>query len=314
MKPTITWYRNRELRAYKIPDSVDEALGPVATYHIEPNDEVQSHATTPNLDCAVYTTRNKVTCVGQDGGPLWCYNLEPHTPERLPRTECIFSLDGNLLWLYRPDAMTDRGPDRLVVLLASTGETVAQAELDTVGQAAQFVQHPDGRHVMLDVGEGQDGVKLFLAALADSGGIDLHSYGWDDRALIDIAPNGQCFMTVDHGRYDVAFHTFPSGEEILRLPITAFGYEDDEEDKEDDSFVDWGGGFLNADIAVVVITGELNDEEWYHYYQVDLRTGKPLGRFEAHSTEIDGFQALGDGTWIASDFNGNPVRHLSYSQ
>lgn len=320
MKPAITRYRNRELRAYKIPDSVDEALGPVVTYRVEPNDKVQSHAATPNLDRAVYTTRNKVTCVGQGSSLLWSYNLEPHTSEPLPRTECIFSLDGDLLWLYRPDAMTDRGPDRIVVLLASTGEVVAQAELDTVGQGAQFVQHPDGRHVMLDVGEGQDGAKLFLATLTDSGGIDLHSYGWDDRALIDIAPNGQCFMTVDHGRDDVAFHAFPSGEEILRLPTTAFGYEDDEdveyveEDEEEDSFVDWGGGFLNADIAVVVITGELDDGEWYHYYKVDLPAGESLGRFEAYSTKIDDFKPLGDGTWVASDLNGNPVRHLSSSQ
>jgi hypothetical protein len=303
MKHAITRYRNGELRAYQIPEGVDQPLGPVVTYLIEPDDEVQSHAAAPNLDRAIYTTRNQVTCVGQDGGLLWRYELEPHTSERLPSTTCIFSLDGTWVWLYRPDAMSDRGPDLLVVLGADTGEVAAQVELDTVGQAAQFVQHLDGRHIMLDVGEGQDGVRLFLASLNDGGGIDLHSYGWDDRALIDIAPSGQCFMTVDHGRCDVAFHTFPSGEEVLRVPIEDSGYE------YGDEFIDWNGGFLNADIAVIVITGELNDEEWYHYYEVDLRSGKPLGRFEAHFSKIDGFQSLGGGTWIVSDLNGDPVRH-----
>lgn len=305
MKPVITRYRHKELRAYQVPSSVDKPLGPVATYRVEPNEEVQSHAAAPNLDRAVYTTRNKVTCVDQDGGLQWCYELEPHTSERLPRTECIFSLDGTWVWLYRPDAMMDRGPDLLVVLLARTGELVAQEELNTVGQGAQLVQHPDGRHILLEVGEGQDGVIIFLAELTDSSGIKMHSYGWDDRTLIDIAPNGQLFMTVDHGQEDVIFHEFPSGEEVLQLPITAFGYE------YGDSFVHWTGGFLSTDIAVVAIAGELDDKEWHHYYKVDLRTGEPLGRFGAQSTEINGFETLGDGTWIASDSNGNPVRHLS---
>lgn len=211
-------------------------------------------------------------------------------------------LGGTWVWLYRPDAVSDRGPDLLVVLRADTGEVVAQVELDTVGQAAQFVQHPDGSHVMLNVDEGQDGVKLFLVSLND-GGIDLHSYEWEDRALIDIAPNGQCFMTVDHGRSDFAFHTFPSGEEMLSLPVEAFSYE------YGDEFIDWNGGFLNADFAVIVITGEVNDKEWHQYYKVDLRTGKSLGRFEAHSSEIDSFQTLSDDTWIVSDLNGDPVCH-----
>lgn len=302
MKPAITRYRDGELRAYQIPESVDKPLEPVVTYRIEPDDKVQSHAAAPNLNCAVYTTRNKVICVSQNGGLLWRYELEPHTSERLPRTACIFSLDGRWVWLYRPDAMSDRGPDLLVSLRADTGEVVAQVELDTIGQAAQFVQHPDGRHIMLDVGEGQDGVRLFLASLNDGGGIDLHSYGWEDRALIDIAPNGQCFMTVDHGRCDVAFHAFPSGEEVLQLPIEAFGYE------YGDEFIDWNGGFLNADVAVIMITGELHDEEWHHYYKVSLRTGKSLGRFEVQSSEIGSCQTLGDNTWIVSDLNGEPVR------
>jgi hypothetical protein len=303
MKPAITRYRNGELRAYQIPDSIDNPLGPVVTYRIESDDEVQSHAAAPNLDRAVYTTRNKVECLSQNGGILWRYELEPHTPERLPRTACIFSLDGAWLWLYRPDAMSDRGPDLLVVLRADTGEVVAQVELDTVGQGAQFMQHPDGRHIMLDVGEGQDGVKIFLASLNNGGGIDLHSYEWDDRALIDVAPNGQCFMTVDHGRLDVAFHAFPSGEEVLRLPVEDFVSECGDE------FIDWSGGFLNTDIATIVITGELNDEEWHHYYKADLRTGESLGRFEAHCSEIDSFQTLGDDSWIVSDLNCDPVRY-----
>jgi hypothetical protein len=303
MKPAITRYLNGELRAYQVPSTVDEPLGPVATYRIEPEDEeVLSHAAAPDLNRAVFTTCNKAICIGQDGGMLWRYEFEPHTTQDFPRTACIFSLDGTWVWLYRPDAMTSRGPDLLVVLRADTGEVVARAELDSVGQGAELVQHPDGRHVMLDVGEGQDGVKLFLAALTD-GGIDLRSYGWDDQVLVDIAPGGWFFMTIDDCRSDVAFRAFPSGEVVLHLPITAFGYEDD------DSLMDWNGGFLSPDIAVVTITGELDNKSWHHHYKVNLRTGKPLDRFEAHSRDSYDLKTLGDGTWIVSDLDGNPIRH-----
>lgn len=52
--------------------------------------------------------------------------------------------------------MAYRGPDMLVVLRADTGEEVAKAELDSVGQAAYLTTHPDRRHVLLDIGEGQE--------------------------------------------------------------------------------------------------------------------------------------------------------------
>ncbi|KAJ5678633.1 hypothetical protein N7462_006877 [Penicillium macrosclerotiorum] len=312
MKPAIASCRDGELHVYQIPNILDQPV-PVTVYPIEADEEVLSQAAAPDLIRIVYSTRNKMRCLGQDGGLLWCYDISPHTTERLPRTECIFSLDGLFVWLYRPDAMTSRGPDRLVVLRADTGEVVAQVELDTVGQGGLLVPHSDGRHVMFDVGEGQDGVRLFCAALADSG-INLYSYPWDDRALIDIASDGQLFMTVDHGRYDVAFHAFPSGEVVRKLSVTALGsgnYDDDDDgddDEDDPPLIDWSGGFLNSDIAVVVITGELDDKEWHHYYEVDLRTGKPLGRFDAHVREGDNFIPLGDGTWIVSGLNGHPQR------
>ena len=142
MKPTITRYLDGELRAYQIPGIVDKPPGPLVTYRIEPDDEVLSHAAAPDLERAVYTTRNKAICIGQDSDLLWLYELKPHTTQSLTRTECIFSLDGTLVWLYRPDAMTSRGPDLLVVLRADTGEVVAQKELDSVGQGPSSYNIP----------------------------------------------------------------------------------------------------------------------------------------------------------------------------
>jgi hypothetical protein len=305
MKLTTTRYLHGEIRAYHVSGSVWGPLEPSATYRVECSDKELNHAVAPNLDRAVYTTSHSVVCISQNGDLLWHYDLEPRSIQRYLRDpRCMFSLDGAWVWVYRPDAMADRGPDILVVLRADTGEEVARTELDSVGEGAELVLHPDGRHILLDVGEGQDGVKLYRAAFTGDD-IDLHSYGWDDRFLLDVAPDGQWFMTVDHGRHDVAFHDCLSGEVVLRIPIEAFGYE---YFGDDEAGMDWNGGFLNADIAVVTIAGEKDDEEWHRHYSIDLRTGTPRGHFEAYSRDNYDFEPLGDGTWVVSGPDGNAVR------
>lgn len=108
-------------------------------------------------------------------------------------------------------------------------------------------------------------------------------------------------MTVNHSQADVAFHVFPEGQEVLRLPVAAFGYHDDK------LFIDWSGGFLYRDIAIVTIMGVTNDEEWRHHHRVNLRTASLLGRFEPKSDGCD-FEPLGNGAWIFSKPDSNPVR------
>ena len=77
---------------------------------------------------------------------------------------------------------------------------------------------------------------------------------------------------------------------------------------DDEAGAHWTGGFLNADIAIVTIVGEKDDKEWHCHYSIDLRTGTPLGRFEAHSRDREDFEPLGDGTWIVSGPDGSPIR------
>ncbi len=76
------------------------------------------------------------------------------------------------------------------------------------------------------------------------------TYPWSDRCLIDLAPDGQQFMTVDHGTADVSFHRHPGGEVLFTLPVEAFGYDPEE------TFMEWNGGYLTSDLAVVTLGGE----------------------------------------------------------
>ena len=307
MKLTTARYHDGEIRAYPTSGNADGPLEPVATYLVQSDDKILGHTVAPDLDRAAYATYDHVMCIGRDGQTLWCYEFKPRSASRgVHNPNCVFSLDRNWVWVYRADAMADRGPDMLVVLRATTGEEVANAELDSVGQGGLFALHPDGRQVLLDVGEGQDGVKFYLAALRSENAnfhLDLHSFGWNDRCLLDLAPDGRSFMTVDHGRFDVAFHTFPDGEELQRLSIQDLGYDYDE------SSTGYNGGFLSPDIAMFTVTGEADNKEWYHYYKVSPHTGQLLGPLVGDSLDNEDFEALGDGTWISFGPDGNAVRH-----
>lgn len=306
MKLTATRYLPGKIHAYNVSRSVCGSLDPETIYRVDSSDKHLNHAVAPNLNQLVYATSHSVVCISRNSETLWQYDLEPRSTQRhLRDCSCVFSQDGTWVWVYRPDAMADRGPDILVVLRADTGQEVARTILGSVGEGAQLVLHPDGRHVLLDVGEGQDGVKMYRAAFTGES-IDLHSYGWEDRVLIDMAPDGQSFMTVDHGRYDVAFHAFLSGEVVMRIPIEAFGHE---YFGEDEAGMDWNGGFLNPDIAVATIAGEKDDKEWHRHYSIDLRTGTSCHRFEAYSRDNHDFEPLGDGTWIVSGPGGNAIRY-----
>ncbi|MFA1538466.1 hypothetical protein [Actinomadura monticuli] len=281
----------------------DGPLEPVAIFHAGV-EEVCAHSVAPDLKRAVYATRHAVVCVGRDAGEQWRYELRPRSGERYGhRPACAFSLDGAEVWVYRPDAMAGRGPtDRWVVLDAGSGEVRGEAALETAGHGGEHFRHISGTCVLLDVGEGQDGTVIYRGALTGEG-LELHRYPWGDRCLIDFAPDGARFMTVNHDQGDVAFHDFPGGGVLLRLPLDAFGHD------ADDASVEWSGGYLEADTVIVTVGGETEDgEDWHRHYRVDPSDGNVLGPFDAGSQHAYDVEPLGDGSWLVSDGAGRPVR------
>ncbi|MFE3761028.1 hypothetical protein ACFXPI_04580 [Streptomyces sp. NPDC059104] len=281
-----------------------EALGtlePAAVFRPLDGDEVVASAVRPDLERVVYTTLNRVVCLTRAGAPLWASDFEPHSDVRHGhRPGCALSLDGRTAWVYRPDAMAGRGGgDQWVVYDADSGAVLARRELETVGHGAGHHVHPVDGSVYLDVGEGQDGSVVFRGTTGADGEVEFTAYPWGDRCLIGLAPAGEQFMTVDHGQEDVAFHRHPDGEVLFTLPVEAFGYDPEE------TFVEWGGGYLTPDTAVVVLGGETRDEEeWFRYHLVDVRTGTVTGEIAVEVTGPYELVPLGDGSWLT----GGPVR------
>jgi hypothetical protein len=168
---------------YDPAGSAQGVLDPVMVFPVRPEDEVVGHTASPDISRVVYTTKNAVACVTGGGDELWRYDLEPlSTREHGHSLSCKFSADGALVWLYRPDAMAGRGGvDKWVVLDAEKGTVVARTDLGTVGHGAVHFRHPDGVHMLLDVGEGQDGSTIFrgarLALVGGAGGLAMIGLG-----------------------------------------------------------------------------------------------------------------------------------------
>ncbi|RFU41623.1 hypothetical protein DZF91_10620 [Actinomadura logoneensis] len=299
-----------QICAYALTPESWGLLSPLAVFRPSSEDRVVEHAVFADGKRAVYTTLNAAVCVTDTGDEVWRYAFEPQSDQvHGHRPGCVLSADEKVVWVYRPDAMAGRDrPDQWIALDASIGELLGQQDLETVGHSGQHLTHPSDGHVLLDVGEGQDGTVIYRALLT-AGGISLDRYPWDDRCLIDLAPDGGRFLTVGHDQADAAIHAYPGGEVLLELPVEAFLPIEDVTDETPEFYLEWAGGFLTPDSVVVVLTGETEDDpEWSRSYRVDLRTGEIEARFDGHNEHPYDLQPLGDASWLTTDPAGHPIR------
>ncbi|MFI6515502.1 hypothetical protein ACIBF1_08090 [Spirillospora sp. NPDC050679] len=307
---TITRLVDGLVHVYDLESEVRGVLPSIAAFRPSPGDRVVGHTAFDDKTKIVYTTLNEAVCVTGDGAEVWRTVFEPRSDRVYGhRPGCALSADETAVWVYRPDAMAGRDRlDQWVALDAATGKPVAQADLETVGHGAQHLPHPSDGHVLLDVGEGQDGAVVYRAALTGDG-LALDRYPWGDRCLVDLSPDGSRFMTVHHGQEDVAFHSYPDGGVLLEFSVDDFLPVEDVTDETPEFCLEWSGGFLTADVAIVVLAGETDDDpDWFRSYRVDLRTRRIASRFEGFNEQPYDLHPLGDGTWLTTDPSGHPVR------
>ncbi|MFI5529792.1 hypothetical protein ACIA8O_14755 [Kitasatospora sp. NPDC051853] len=287
------------IHVYDLTTGPGELTG-VATFTPVAGDEPVSSSVSSDLRRLCYTTLDAVVCVSAGGAELWRRPLEPLPLRNYVRSpSCELAPDQRTLWVFRPDAMGGHGlPDHWEVLDAETGELLDRAGLDTTAHGGSQYFHPADGHVLLEVGEGQDGVITFRGALVD-GRLEVFRYPWHDRCLIELSPDGTQFMTVAHDQTDVTFHRYPGGEELLTLTVDAF------EPVLEEAVVEWNGGYLTDSTAVVTIAGEdeETEEEWHRDHLVDLTTGA-VSPFPSGSTHSYDVTPLGDGSWLLD----GPVR------
>ncbi|GHA81263.1 hypothetical protein ACIQRS_24070 [Streptomyces termitum] len=309
----VTRHRDGAILAYVVDSGALGTLEPAAVFRPRRGDEVVESAVWPSLERVVYTTLNGVVCLTRAGDVVWTSKFEPHSDRpHGHHPGCELSLDGRSVWVFRPDGMAGRGgADQWVMHDADSGAVLARRELDTVGHAAFQHVHPSDGGMYLDVGEGQDGSVIVRMAAGADGEPEFVTYPWSDRCLIDLAPDGKQFMTVDHGQADVAFHHHPSGDVLFTLPVEALGHDPEE------TWVEWSGGYLTPDLAIVTVgregQGEREGDEWFRCHLVDVRTGKVDGELTIEATSAYELVPLGDGTWLTGTPDSDPVRQAHTS-
>ncbi|WP_238012135.1 hypothetical protein KZZ52_14195 [Dactylosporangium sp. AC04546] len=308
MSRVITRFSTGLVQAYDFSTGAAMASDVVPTVAFPVTDAVtlkpDSCAVAPDLSRAVYATPSRVNCIDRDGATLWQLDFPRASSER-PNAynRCDFSLDGTVVWVYRPDGMARSGADKWLAVDAGTGQILAQADLGSVGHGGEHIAHPDGVHMLLDVGEGQDGTRVYRGRL-DGDRIEVFEYEWGNRVLVSMTSDGSHVMTVDHDNADAAFHTYPDGVVVAQVPIEALGFEPL------DAFIEYAGGYVDDSTAVVTVAGETEDEEeWFHRYLVDPYTGEIRRRLDAPSAHQYDFEPLGDGSWLSTTDDGRLRRH-----
>jgi hypothetical protein len=185
--------------------------------------------------------------------------------------------------------------DCWVVLDVRDGRELARLRLESAASGSHHISHPDGIHVGLCIGMGQDGILLHWARW-DGAALT----GWDlnegmDRILTDVHAGHAGFLTVEHYGADLRLHA-------LDGTVLAEGVPEGT-DGEDSSWSDYGCGFVDADTVIATtIDADEDLERAVRHWLLDARTlevrGTPTYPIGPDNHYV---HPLGDGSWLTYD-------------
>lgn len=265
------------------------------------------HSVSPDSTFAVFSGQRSVRAVAADGGTLWsyahgCWNQEVghvHTSDEQQvcrgnaSGSCRVSDDGRLVWAHVVDS--EEYGEHWVVLDARDGRELARWELDGVASGSWHTSHPDGVHMGLCVGMGQDGALVYWGRW-DGETLAVHDELNEglDRVLADVHPDHPGFLTIEHNLNGLQTHALDgtSLAERRELPW------------------DWCCGFLDGDTVLATSGIEFPaDPEETGTWLLDARTLEIRGRVTYPPGTVDGVaRPLGDGTWLTHEHATETVR------
>ncbi|WP_055713062.1 hypothetical protein [Streptomyces torulosus] len=307
------------------------------------------HSVSADASFAVFSGQRSVRAVAPGGATLWEYRHgcwgpllgHPHTGDEqevcdgLEHGSCRISDDGRLVWAHVVAPEEHGGQEYWAVLDARDGRELARLPLDSAASGSHHVSHPDGVHMGLSIGMGQDGLLLHWARWD---GEELTA--WDlnetlDRDLTDVHPAHPGFLTAEHHGTDLRLHALDGtvlaegeaagarpergGEADLDDEDDGDGgdlyeadldgdYDEDEDDEDLDDedeppCWDHGGGFVDADTVIASTIDAADDDpaEGRHWL-LDAHTLEIRGAITYPTGHVDSYvRPLGDGTWLTYD-------------
>jgi hypothetical protein len=269
------------------------------------------HSVSPDGRFAVFSGQRAVRAVGADGKTLWeyrhgCWGPEvghPHTGDEqevcrgLEHGSCRVSDDGRLVWAHVvAEPEPENWQERWVVLDARDGRELAWLPLESAAAGSNHLSHPDGVHMGLCIGMGQDGILLHWARWDGE-----KLTGWDvneglDRILTDVHPGHPGFLTVEHYGADLRLHALDGTVTAEREPEPADGGDEDE------TYWDYGCGFVDADTVIASTADSDRCPERARHWLLDAHTLRIRGVVTYPTGPVDGdVRPLGDGTWLTYD-------------
>ncbi|WP_439677817.1 hypothetical protein [Embleya sp. MST-111070] len=304
-----------ELEVYDLDELFAGELAPIAVFPVPwPGWGNGIDALSPDASFAVFSGQRAVTAVGADGERLWeyrhsCWGPEfghTHTGDEqqvchgFESGSCHVSDDGRHVWAHvvlgGHDVDWKDWHECWVVLDARDGRELARMRLeDSAAAGSHHLSHPDGIHVGLCIGMGQDGILLHWARLDGD-----KLTGWDlnddmDRILTDVHPGHDGFLTVEHHGADLRLHALDGAVLAERVP--------ESDDDECPSRWDHGCGFVDADTVIATTVDADEDEERpVRHWLLHARTLAVRGFVTYPTGPIAGYVCpLGDGTWLTYD-------------
>ncbi|MFJ7070790.1 hypothetical protein [Streptomyces sp. NPDC101115] len=298
-----------ELAVHDLSDLLAGESAPTAVFPLPwPGWRRGAHSVSPDGTFAVFSGQRSVRAVAADGTTLWVYEHgcwdqrmdHPHTGDErkicpgIESGSCRISDDGRLVWAHVVDP--EEYAEYWAVLDARDGRELARLTLESVASGSNHLSHPDGVHMGLGIGMGQDGVLVYWGRW-DGERLTVHEQLNDglDRILMDVHPAHPGFLTVEHYGNDLQLHAL-DGELLAEADAPAVGGDDEPQ-------WDWACGFLDGD-TVLATTGVeyAEDPDEYGTWLLDGRTLEVRGRVTYPTGTVDSeVRPLGDGTWLTYD-------------
>ncbi|MEU3316607.1 hypothetical protein ABZ743_28520 [Streptomyces sp. NPDC006662] len=302
----------RELEVYDLDELFAGEVAPVGVFPLPWEGWDRGvHSVSPDGAFAVFSGQRAVRAVGSGGEVLWeyrhgCWGPElghPHSGDEqqvcrgLEHGSCRVADDGRTVWAH----VVHDEQEHWAVLDAADGRELARLPLDSAAAGSCHVSHPDGIHMGLSIGMGQDGILLYWARWDGEKLVHWDLNETQDRILADVHPGHGGFLTIEHYGSDLRLHALDGDP----LAIAEPGPQDEDPDQDQDqepSFWDYGCGFVDAGTVIAATGDDEEDPDRAGHWLLDAHTLGIRGRVGYPHGPVAGYvRPLGDGTWLTYD-------------
>lgn len=281
--------------------------------------DVSSFAISPDMTRIAVGGADQIRLIDEDGNTIWSVQHTPWGTDYSYSGSCEFSLDGSKVWATVPETelgseeedglweddveeeevetgdgwtVPESWGDQWWVIDATTGKIIGCKWLGCEATGSVTICHPDGVHMGLDVGEGQDGSRIYWGSFHE-GVLQVATTGDVSRALADLHLDGDAYVTIPRDSDGITIRDFPGHAVIAHRPNKDF-LESGE----------WAicARYLDRERLLI----ETVDENWQcaRHLLFDAGSLRFLGEVAYPAgVNCSTFHSVHAGTWVTNDSN-----------